>query len=101
MTTDFITHKAKRDCALLTLSFSPSFSSAPCPLSALQPFVPSPVPSHRSGLSPTVSTSARSPSVSTWSLWRLTVVSVEYCTFLDTTVHPSHVPSDVELIIAL
>jgi hypothetical protein len=44
-------------CCFLTLSFSPSFSSVPCPFSARQPFASSPAPSHTSEPFPMVSTS--------------------------------------------
>src|SRR5262245_37216756 len=64
-------------CCFLTLSFSPSFSSVPCPFSARQPFASSSAPSQTSVLSPTVLTSARSPSVSPWFLWLITVAHVE------------------------
>src|SRR5262252_1673690 len=65
---------------LFTPSLLPSLSSPPFPFSVRQPLGLSPEPCETSVPSPMVSISARSPSVSTWSLWRLALVPVEFHT---------------------
>ncbi len=84
--------KRQRGYSLLTLSPSPSYSWV---LPQFSPAASPPVPSKTSEPSPTVSTAAQLPSVSPWSLSRITPVSVESHTWSGTTVHSSHVPGDV------
>src|SRR6266498_1808477 len=77
---------------LPTPSLLPSLSSAPSPFSALPPVPPSRAPSDTSEPSPMVSSAARSPSVSMWSLWPTTIGYEESHTLLDMTFHPSYGP---------
>src|SRR5262252_2345091 len=77
---------------LFTPSLFPSLSSPPFPFSVRQPLRLSPEPCETSVLSPMVSISARSPSVSTSSLWLIRVVSVESHTSPGMIVHPAHGP---------
>src|SRR6266571_4282066 len=88
--------KRQRGYSLLTLSPSPSYSWV---LPQFSPAASPPVPSKTSEPSPTVSTAAQLPSVSPWSLSRITLGAEESSIWLDTTAHlillPLHGPPRV------